>query len=454
MKKGQIYTGIVKRMDFPNKGIVSVCEEEGEAVVKNALPGQKISFMVNKKRSGLTEGRLLEIIEPAGCEITDRCEYAGECGGCLYQGFPYEEQLKIKEMQVKKLLQKYIGDAQYDGILSSPDTMGYRNKMEFTFGDSEKDGPLRLGLHKRGSMYDILPVETCRIMDGDYRAIRSFTQKYFEERGYSYFHKLTHVGYLRHLLVRKAVKTGEILVALVTTTQEEYDLTEWVEGLKLLPLEGKFAGILHLENDSVADVVKADKVNILYGQDYFMEELLGLKFRISTFSFFQTNSKGAEVLYSLVRDYVSGHEQGATVFDLYSGTGTIAQMLAPAAKKVIGVEIVEDAVVQARENAAMNGLSNCEFIAADVLKALDEIEEKPDYIILDPPRDGVHPKALSRIISYGVEHMVYIACKPTSLERDLEMLTGRGYRVVRYGMVDMFPYTGNVETIVLLSDKK
>lgn len=452
MKKGQVYEGKVLRMEFPNKGIVEVLGEQTSeyAVVKNALPGQKVSFFVNKKKSGLNEGRLMEILEPAECETEERCKFAGNCGGCLYQGFPYEEQLKIKEGQVQKLLEKYVTEAQYDGILASPDICGYRNKMEFTFGDSEKDGPLRLGLHKRGSMYDILHVDTCQIMDEDYRRILCYCQEYFESKGYSYFHKLSHIGYLRHLLVRKAVKTGEILVALVTSTQEQHDLTEWLEGLKALELDGKFAGILHLENDSLADVVKADKQNILYGQDYFIEELLGLRFRISTFSFFQTNSKGAEVLYSRVREYVSGNEEGATVFDLYSGTGTIAQMLAPAAKKVIGVEIVEDAVIQARENAAGNQLSNCEFIAADVLKALDDIEEKPDYIILDPPRDGIHPKALSKIIAYGVEQMVYISCKPTSLARDLELLTGRGYKVARYSMVDMFPFTGNVETICLL----
>ena len=284
---------------------------------------------------------------------------------------------------------------------------------------------------------------------------------------------MSHEGYLRHLLVRKASRTGEILVALVTTSQDPWqgetavegslDADALITGFKdlLLSLEqdgklvGKFAGILHITNDSIADVVQSDHTELLYGQEYFYEELLGLKFKISTFSFFQTNSYSAEVLYQTARDYV-GDLGGSdkTVFDLYSGTGTIAQLMAPAAGKVIGVEIVEEAVEAAKKNAAANGLDNCEFIAGDVLKVLDEVEEKPDMIILDPPRDGIHPKALPKIIAYGVEHIVYISCKPTSLVRDLEVFLENGYRVDKAVAVDQFPWTANVETVVLLSQQK
>ena len=260
------------------------------------------------------------------------------------------------------------------------------------------------------------------------------------------------VLYLRHLLVRKAAKTGEILVALVTTTTMEADLQEYVNLLLDLKLSGKIAGILHIQNDSVADIVQSDKTDILYGKDYITEELLGLQFKISTFSFFQTNSLGAEVLYNTAREFIGDLGKGEkTVYDLYSGTGTIAQMMAPVAKKVIGVEIVEEAVVAARENAKLNGLENCEFIAGDVLKVLDDVEEKPDFIILDPPRDGIHPKALNKIIDYGVERLIYISCKPTSLVRDLEVFLERGYRVDKAVAVDQFPWTANCETIVLLS---
>ena len=238
------------------------------------------------------------------------------------------------------------------------------------------------------------------------------------------------------------------------TGEESAVLQEWKEKLLALPLEGLFAGILQIDNDSVADVVKSDETHILYGQDFFYEELLGLKFRISTFSFFQTNSLGAQVLYQTVRDYIgSSVTADQVVYDLYSGTGTIAQLMAPVAKKVIGVEIVEEAVEAARQNAKLNGLDNCEFIVGDVLKVIDEISEKPDFIILDPPRDGIHPKALGKIIRYGVEHILYISCKPTSLVRDLEVFLESGYQVERAVAVDMFPFTGGVETIVRLQKR-
>ena len=188
----------------------------------------------------------------------------------------------------------------------------------------------------------------------------------------------------------------------------------------------------------------------LYGRDYIYEELLGLRFKISTFSFFQTNSLGAEILYTKVREYV-GETKDKRIFDLYSGTGTIAQLLAPVAKKVTGVEIVEEAVEAAKINAALNGLSNCEFITGDVLKIMDSLEDKPDIIVLDPPREGIHPRALDKIIDFGVDRIVYISCKPTSLARDLEVLQAKGYQVEKVCAVDMFPETGHVETVCLMS---
>lgn len=457
MKKGQIIEGIVDRVDFPNKGIVKC--EEGTCVVKNALPGQKVSCAVNKVRKGKAEGRLLEIIEKSPLETGSSCPHFGICGGCTYLSLPYEEQLRIKEEQVKKLLDSVLEKQErayvYEQIKGSPKPYGYRNKMEFSFGDEVKDGPLSLGMHKRGSFYDIVTVSDCQIVDGDYRKILNCVRDYFAAHNTSFYHRLRHEGYLRHLLVRKASTTGEILIALVTTTQQTCDLTLFKEALLSLVLDGKIVGILHTKNDSVADVVQSDETEILYGQDYFYEQLLGLKFKITQFSFFQTNTYGAEVLYQTARDYIGSLEENGkaekVVFDLYSGTGTIAQMMSPVAKKVIGVEIVEEAVEAARKNAELNGLHNCEFIAGDVLKAIDEIEDKPDFIILDPPRDGIHPKALKKIIDYKVDSLVYISCKPTSLARDLEVFLENGYEVVKAVAVDQFPWTANVETVCLLS---
>ena len=472
MKKGQVYEGSVVRVDFPNKGIVCVGDET--AVVKNSLPGQKVKFSVNKVRKGKAEGRLLEVTEKSPLETGRTCSLFGLCGGCTYLSLPYEEQLKVKEEQVKRLLDSVLNKQEeawaFEGIKGSPKAYEYRNKMEFSFGDEYKDGPLALGMHKRGSFYDIVTVADCEIVDADYRLILQTVRDYFARAKVSFFHRMSHEGYLRHLLVRKASRTGEILVALVTTSQDPWqgetavegslDVDALITGFKdlLLSLEqdkklaGKFAGILHITNDSIADVVQSDRTELLYGQEYFYEELLGLKFKISTFSFFQTNSYSAEVLYQTARDYVGdlgGSDE--TVFDLYSGTGTIAQLMAPAAGKVIGVEIVEEAVEAAKKNAAANGLDNCEFIAGDVLKVLDEVEEKPDMIILDPPRDGIHPKALPKIIAYGVDHIVYISCKPTSLVRDLEVFLENSYRVDKAVAVDQFPWTANVETVCLLS---
>ncbi|MBE5959771.1 MAG: 23S rRNA (uracil(1939)-C(5))-methyltransferase RlmD [Lachnospiraceae bacterium] len=454
MKKGQEYIGIVEKVDFPNKGVVLVDGER--AIVKNAIPGQKVRFLINKVRKGKCEGRLLEVMEKSPLETIEvPCVHFGECGGCTYQTIPYEEQLKMKSAQVKKMLDDVIPyEYDYQGIKGSPVEYGYRNKMEFSFGDEFKDGPLALGMHKRGSFYDIVTTNNCKIVDEDYNKILTSVLTLCKEKNLTFLHKMTHVGYLRHLLVRRAAKTGEILVNLITTSQtfegEERFLTEFKDMLLSLELNGKIVGVLHTINDSLADIVKADSMDILYGQDFFYEELLGLKFKISTFSFFQTNSLGAEVLYSVGRDYV-GETKDKLIFDLYSGTGTIAQLLAPVAKKVIGVEIIEEAVEAAKVNAALNNLDNCEFIAGDVLKMLDTIEERPDFIVLDPPRDGIHPKALDKIIDYGVDQMVYISCKPTSLARDLEVLQERGYKVVKACTVDMFPWTVHVETVVLLS---
>ena len=455
MKKGEIYEGIIEKVDFPNKGYVNIDGEK--VIVKNGIPGQKVRFMINKKRSGRAEGRLLEVLENSPLEVREPvCKIFPACGGCMYQTMSYEEQLKMKETQVKGLLQEAVGidtDLHWEGIHGSPIEFGYRNKMEFSFGDEYKDGPLSLGLHKKGSTYDVLTASDCKLVHPDMTAILSCVLDFFTELGAVHYKKMQHTGYLRHLLLRRGVTSGEILVHVITTSQAEYDYAPLVSRLLALPLEGKIVGIMHIINDSLSDVVQSDETRLLYGQDYFYEKLLGLRFKISTFSFFQPNSLAAEVLYSIVRDYI-GDTKDKEVFDLYSGTGTIAQLLASVAKEVIGVEIVEEAVEAAKVNAALNGLTNCRFIAGDVLKVLDDLTEKPDMIILDPPRDGIHPKALPKILAYGVENIVYISCKPTSLARDLPAFLAAGYEVQRSCSVDQFCETVHVETVVLLSHKK
>ena len=515
MKKKQILTGVVERVDFPNKAVVKAQVPQPDesvateyAIVKGALPGQTVEFSVKKARKNKCEGRLRTVLKKGQLETREaKCPDFGTCGGCNYQEIPYEQQLALKKEQVLRLIDAvYEGDGyQYDGILSVRKDgqyreWGYRNKMEFSFGDAVKDGPLTLGLHKKGSFHDIVDAEGCQIVHPDYSAVLACVREYAKENNIPYYHKRDHQGVLRHLLVRRAEVSGDMLVALVTSTQQEIDYSELVSRLLALPLEGQITGILQICNDSLGDVVQSDETKILYGKDWFEEKVLGLTFKISPFSFFQTNTSGAEVLYQRAREYVLGEinigNAGETgngnmaentpgeentpgsdalngkasggnatetyaidlhdkvVFDLYSGTGTIAQLIAPVARKVIGVEIVEEAVEAAKENAALNGLDNCEFIAGDVLKVIDDIEEKPDYIILDPPRDGIHPKALQKIIDYGVKNIVYISCKPTSFARDLAVFQERGYELKRVSNVDLFPETVHVETVVLLSHKK
>ena len=451
MKKNEIYEGTVASLKFPNKGMVQVEGEDAAVLVKNTIPGQRIRFQLKKARKQKPEGNLLEVLQQSEKENQiPPCPHFTDCGGCAYQTMDYAQQTALKLEQVQNLLRAVYPEFPLEECMSSPQIWEYRNKMEFSFGDEVKDGPLTLGLHKRGSFYDIVPVTCCQIVDEDIRKVLIAVLNFFQERHTSFYHKMRHEGVLRHLLVRKAWKTGEILVCLVTTSEEEIPEKEFCDRLLDLDLQGGYAGILHMINDSLADVVRSDKTIVLYGRDYFYEELLGLTFKISPFSFFQTNSSGAEVLYQTAREYI-GDIDGKVVFDLYSGTGTIAQVLAPVAKKVVGVEIVEEAVAAAAENAALNHLDNCFFHAGDVLKVIDELQEMPDTIVLDPPREGIHPKAIRKILDFHVERIVYISCKPTSLARDLEVFLEYGYRPVKAKCVDMFPWTRGIETVCLLS---
>ncbi len=453
MKKKQEFIGTVIDVDFPNKANVDV---DGERViVKNLIPGQKVRGVITKKRSGKYLGRLFEVLEKSPTEQEAPCKVFGECGGCLYQSLPYEEQLKLKENQVTKMLEDVVGplESRYEGIIHSPMEFNYRNKMEYSFGDSVKDGPLTLGMHKRGSTYDITDASNCHIVHPDYNKVVDYTVKYFRNLEITYYHKRTHEGFLRYLIIRRGENTDEMMVNLVTSSQLDFDLSEWVDGIKELftskKCSLKLVSIIHTLNNTVADAVKPDSSKVLYGRDFYYETLVGLKFKVSAFSFFQTNTKGAEELYKVVREYV-GDTKDMTVFDLYSGTGTITQLLAPVAKKAVGVEIVKEAVDAAWNNAKLNKLDNCEFIAGDVLNVLDNLEDKPNMIILDPPRDGIHPKALPKIIDYGVKKIVYVSCKPTSLARDLAVFKSRGYEVEKIKLVDMFPHTPHVETVVRL----
>ncbi|GAA0126873.1 MULTISPECIES: 23S rRNA (uracil(1939)-C(5))-methyltransferase RlmD [Clostridium] len=449
MRKRKEYEFLIETTEFPGKGIAFY---EGEKVaIKNTLPGQKVKARVTKKSSqNGVQAKLIEVLEDVDYKIKPHCDISNQCGGCSHASLDYETQLKFKTEQVKKLLDEgNIKDYDFLGIEESPVVFEYRNKMEFTFGDMEKGGELTLGMHVKNRNFSIITVDNCKIVDNDFRTILTTTLNHFKNTELPYYKVLKHEGFLRNLVVRKAINTGEILVNLVTTTQNSYDLTKFVEELKSLNLNGKIVSIIHTLNDSLSDVVQADEIKVLYGKDYIVEDLLGLKFKINPFAFFQTNTKGAEKLYSMVRDFM-GDSENKIVFDLYCGTGTIGQIVAPKAKKVLGIELIEEAVDAAKENAKLNNLDNCEFIAGDVAKVIKDVKIKPDIIILDPPRAGVHPIALDYVIKFDAKEIIYVSCNPKSLVTDLQVLTNAGYKIDKIKLKDMFPHTPHVETVCRL----
>ncbi len=367
------------------------------------------------------------------------------------QSIAYAEQLKIKDRQIRDLFKKEnINVGEFLGIKESPKVFEYRNKMEFTFGDEEKNGPLTLGMHKKGLHHDIVTVDDCRIMDQDFREILVAVLNYAKKHNLTQYNSMRHEGFLRHLVVRKGHYTKEIMVHLVTTTQDNHDFAALGEVLQSLKLQGDIVGFLHSLNDQLADIVQSDDLQVVFGKKEYREELFGLTFEISPYSFFQTNTLGAESLYREVIDFL-GAVNGKTVLDLYSGTGTIAQVLAKDAKKVIGIELVEEAVVKAKENAKTNNLHNCEFIAGDVKEKMLEITEKPEAMVIDPPREGIHDKVIRDILSYQLKELVYVSCNPKTLAKNLKTFQEAGYTVKKARGVDLFPHTSHVEVVTLLT---
>ncbi len=379
------------------------------------------------------------------------CKHSSSCGGCIYQGIPYQEQIEMKAKYVLHLLkEKGIVCDHFLGVQASPKKYGYRNKMEYTFGDEVKGGDMTLGLHKHGSYLSIVNVDNCLIADPDFNLVLAAVLNFCKEKGYSFYKKKTHLGLLRNLVVRRGENTGELLINIVTSSQGEFDDSAFVSLIESLALKNKVVGILRTINDKKADAVICDNLKILKGQDFYSEKILGLTFQVSAFSFFQPNVLASEVMYSEALALISDLD-GKTAFDLYSGTGTISQLAACRAEKVVGIEILDDAVLSAKNNAELNGLSNCEFIAGDVFKILEKINVKPDVIIMDPPRFGVHQKALQKILDYKVSEILYISCNPKSMVENVEIAMEYGYRAVNVKVFDNFPFTKHVETVVLMS---
>lgn len=383
-------------------------------------------------------------------EIREVCRDKDICGGCVYQGVPYEEQLSNKFGEVKGLLDKK--DIRYGELLpieGAPFRYMYRNKMEYTFGDMEKNGPMTLGMHKKKHFMSIVTVDQCQLVHEDFNVILRGVLEFASSRGYTHYHKKAHKGLMRHLIVRRGIRTGELLVNVVTSSEEGFDENAFVEMIRDLPLENQVVGILRTINDRLADAVYCDELRVLWGRDYYNEEILGLKFKVSAFSFFQTNVDAVERLYSYAVSLIDDFEN-KEVFDLYCGTGTITQVLARKAKEVIGIELVEEAVEAAKANAALNGLDNCRFLAGDVFEVLDSLPDKPEVIVVDPPRVGISSNALEKIIGYGVKQIVYISCNPKSLADNLYYMQYYGYEIKSVKPFDNFPGTKHTECVAVL----
>lgn len=452
MKKKEIIEFTIEEMSFGNKAYGYY--DNRKIVVKGGIVGQRVKARVKKIRKDKVEGYITEVVEKSLYETVTPCKHYGKCGGCSIQAFPYEIQLEEKEKWVKKLFENAkIKPEQWLAIEGSPAIYDYRNKMEFSFGDEFKGGPLTLGMHKKGMHYDIVTVDECSIMDNDFRRILVTILNFFKDKDIPKYNNRRREGYLRHLVVRKAHNTDQILINLVTSTQLYVNTSDLVIELTKLDLDAKIAGILHTFNDNLSDTVQSDKTETLSGQDFITEEILGLKFKISSFSFFQTNTLGTEKLYLIVKEFV-GDSNDKTIFDLYCGTGTISQIVADQAKQVIGIEINEDAVKAAKMNAQINNIKNCTFIAGDVKEEVQNLNEKPDIIVLDPPRAGITPKALEYIVAFNADKIVYISCNPKALVEDLKFFEGKGYVVEKVQVVDMFPHTSHVECVIGIQKKK
>ncbi len=379
----------------------------------------------------------------------DKCMHCDICGGCAYQGIPYEEQLKEKENRVLECLAG-IDAGEYLGIVASPRIYGYRNKMDYTFGDMVKGGEMTLGMHRRMNYMSVVTADGCQLVHEDFNIILKKTLDFCRGRGYVHYHKKTHKGLMRFLILRRGVRTGEILVNIVTSSDGEFDEEAYAEMISGLSLENRVIGILRTVDDNKGDTVTPGEVHILCGRDYYMERIMGLDFKVSAFSFFQTNVEAAERLYREALSFTDSME-GGNVFDLYCGTGTISQSMALKAQKVTGIEINEDAVEAAEENAGLNGLDNCRFIAGDVFQVLSEMKDLPDLIVMDPPRAGAGKKAMEKILSYGIRDILYISCNPRTMALDLQCARDRGYSAAKIKAFDNFAFTSHVETVALMS---
>lgn len=452
MKKNDIINVKIDETKYPGYGISTY--ENNTVLVKGAIPEQELKIRISKKRKDYIEGSILEIIKPSSLECTPLCPHFENCGGCTYQNIKDDIELELKSNQIYNLISPYLKSKNcYEGIIKSPITSNYRNKMEFTFGNETKGSVMNIGLHRKNCYFDIIDVSKCNISPVDTGTILTATSNFFNENNISFYHKITHEGILRNLVIRYSITYNELLLNLVTTSNIDSNLIkEWSNYILSLKTINKISGIIHTINDSMQDTVKEDYSTILYGKNYITDKICNLYFDITPFSFFQTNTLGAEVLYKKVLEYL-GENYLNTILDLYSGTGTICQLVSSKAKEVIAVEIIEEAVQAAIKNSEKNNIKNITFVHDDVLNYISSIknDKKIDAIILDPPRSGVNPKALNKIMELSPQKIIYISCKATSFINDYKIISDYGYSIEKCCSVNQFPKTSHTELIALLN---
>jgi 23S rRNA (uracil1939-C5)-methyltransferase len=442
------------RIDSLAYGGNGVARLDGFVVfVRGGLPGDRVRARVTKVKRGFAEGVASEIVEPSPRRVRAECRHFGVCGGCRFQDLAYDVQLSEKEQQVRDALVR-IGrfvDPPLEPVLPAVSQYGYRNKLEYSFTVGEEG--IDIGFHRAGRWDEVVGVEECLLTSDVGNAIRLAVRDWAREERLEPFDQATGRGYLRHLVVREGRNTGQVLVVLVTAPGEHFEAGYLVDVLRRFP---EVRSIHWAVNDTPAEQTNLP-TRLLWGEEFVEEEILGLRFRIRPSAFLQTNTEMAAELYQLARDYAAlgGTEN---VYDLYCGTGTIGLALAGAARWVWGLEISEEAVACAIENAELNDVRNASFFAGNVGQTIEELREEagpPDVVVVDPPRAGLAGKALRRTGALGADLIVYVSCNPTTLASDLQVLRDEyGYELRRCRPVDMFPHTPHVESVSLLERRE
>ena len=420
--------------------------------VRGALPGDRVRARVTKVKRGYAEAAAGDLLESSPHRVEAPCPHFGVCGGCRFQHLEYDEQIAAKEQQVRDALARIgrVAEPPVEPILPAASLYHYRNKLEYSFSATE-DGPA-LGFHRAGRWDEVIAIDVCLLTTELGNAIRDAVRDWAREERLEPYDQATGEGYLRHLVVREGRNTGQALVVLVTAPGERFETGYLVDVLRRFP---EVRSIHWAINDTPAERTSLP-TRVLWGEEAIEEQLLGLRVRVRPNAFLQTNTEMAERLYELAREYaaLTGAEN---VFDLYCGTGTIGLALAAQAGAVWGLEISEEAVACAIENAELNGIGNAQFFAGNVGQAIEELVEEagtPDLVVVDPPRAGLAGKALRRLGRIGAPRIVYVSCNPTTLASDAKVLRDDfGYELLRCRPVDMFPHTPHVESVSLLEKR-